>query len=177
MFVDLPVATISLTRDAGPALGRNVMANRSTRWFQWLLVGACLCAFVVPAQADDKDDEYYELMRVFVDTFEQIDRNYVKDVNRRELMEAAIAGMLAKLDQYSSYINEKDLARFTQEVEQEFGGIGIQVSIDPKNGRLTVMTPLPGTPAYKAGVLAGDVIVEIEGQSTKGFRIGVEQSM
>lgn len=147
------------------------MAKRPTRWIQMLTVAACFFAFAVPAQADDKDDEYYELMKVFVDTFEQIDRNYVKDVDRRELMEAAIAGMLGKLDQYSSYINQKDLQRFTQEVEQEFGGIGIQVSLDPKSGRLTVMTPLPGTPAYKAGVKAGDVIMEIEGQSTEGFKI------
>ncbi|MBT4866525.1 MAG: S41 family peptidase [Planctomycetaceae bacterium] len=148
------------------------MARRSMHWFRMIAVGACVFALVAPSQAaDKKDDDYYELMRVFVDTFEQIDRNYVKDVDRRELMEAAIKGMLAKLDQYSSYISKKDLARFTQEVEQEFGGIGIQVSLDPKTNRLTVMTPLPGTPAYKAGVRAGDVIMEIEGKSTEGFQI------
>lgn len=148
------------------------MARRSMHWFRMIAVGACVFALVAPAQAaDQKDDEYYELMRLFVDTFEQIDRNYVKDIDRRELMEAAIKGMLTKLDQYSSYISQKDLARFTQDVEQEFGGIGIQVSLDPKTNRLTVMTPLPGTPAYRAGVRAGDVIMEIEGKSTKDFRI------
>lgn len=123
-------------------------------------------------KADRKTDaDYYELMKVFVDTFEQIDRNYVEDVDRRELMEAAIKGMLEKLDPYSSYIGPKDLARFNQSVEQEFGGIGIQVQINPESKRLTVITPLPGTPAYKAGVRAGDEIMEILGKPTDGFSI------
>ncbi len=149
---------------------------------QWRYVGtviwAALAAFVLAgtlaaqdAKSKDKDDEYYELMQTFVDTFDQIERSYVKDVNRRELVEAAIKGMLSELDQYSSYISPEELTRFNQQVEQEFGGIGIQVHIDEKTKRLTVMTPLPGTPAYKAGVRAGDVIMEIEGKSTEGFGI------
>ena len=104
-----------------------------------LLLSVVLLVFS-PAllRADDKpdsrDDDYYELMKVFVDTFEQIERNYVKDVDRRELMEAAIAGMLGKLDQYSSYISPEDLDRFNQTVEQEFGGVGIQVQLDRYSG-------------------------------------------
>lgn len=147
------------------------MPKYATRWTGLLAIWLCLFAVAAPVRSDEKDDEYYELMQVFVDTFEQIDRNYVKDVDRRELMQAAIEGMLSKLDQYSTYISPEDLARFTQEVDQEFGGIGIQVNLDEETGMLTVMTPLPGTPAYKAGVKAGDVIMEIEGKSTKGFSI------
>jgi carboxyl-terminal processing protease len=118
-----------------------------------------------------KDEEYYELMKTFADTFEQIERNYVKGVDRRVLLEAAIQGMVSKLDQYSSYIKPEDLARFNRQVEQQFGGVGIQVSVDPTTNTLTVMTPLPGTPAYKAGIRAGDRILEIEDKSTKGFSI------
>ena len=139
-----------------------------------LLLGASTgLVFAQPARAEGppKDEDYYELMQVFVDTFEQIDRNYVKDVDRRRLMEAAIRGMLDELDPYSSFIDPDQLTRFNQDVEQEFGGIGIQVQIDPETKRITVISPLPGTPAYKAGVKAGDVLMEIEGQSTKGFQI------
>lgn len=124
-----------------------------------------------PNPGDLPEDQYYDLFREFVDTFEQIDRNYVKEVDRKELMQAAIQGMLTELDPYSSYIPPADLADFTQGIEQEFGGIGIQVQIDPETRRLTVVTPLPGTPAYRAGVLSGDVIMEVEGESTEGFTV------
>lgn len=139
-----------------------------------LLLGATTgLGFAGSARAEEPptDEEYYELMHTFVDTFEQIDRNYVKDVDRRKLMQAAIRGMLDELDPYSSYIDPDQLTKFNQDVEQEFGGIGIQVQIDPDTKRITVISPLPGTPAYEAGVKAGDVIMEIEGKSTKGFEI------
>jgi len=143
-----------------------------------LLVSVPMCAAQKPktppvsaGKSASSDADYYELMKLFVDTFEQIDRNYVTKVDRRALMEAAIRGMITKLDPYSSYISPEDIERFNLGVEQQFGGIGIQVSIDPRTGRLTVMTPLPGTPAYRAGVRAGDVIEEIEGISTKGYTI------
>lgn len=118
-----------------------------------------------------KKTDHYELMKEFVTIFEQIEKNYVKDLDRRELLEAAIAGMMKKLDPYSSYIPPKDLKRFNQDIDQKFGGIGIQVRVDPSNKRLTVTTPLPGSPAYKKGVKAGDIIEEIEGKSTKGFTL------
>jgi carboxyl-terminal processing protease len=124
-----------------------------------------------PKPGDLPDDQYFDLFREFVDTFEQIDRNYVKEVDRKELMRAAIRGMLTELDPYSSYIPPADLADFTQGIEQEFGGIGIQVQIDPDTRRLTVVTPLPGTPAYRGGVLSGDVIMEVGGESTEGYTV------
>lgn len=139
---------------------------------QWPWVLSCvlltLACLIQSARAED-DEEYYELMRVFVDTFEQIDRNYVKDVDRRQLVEAAVRGMLSELDPYSNYISPEEITRFNEDVEQEFGGIGIQVQFQPEKGGLIVSSPLPGSPAYNAGVLAGDVIVEIEGQPVAEF--------
>jgi carboxyl-terminal processing protease len=148
-----------------------------TRAWQVAWVGGLVLALGLgtasPTLADEKD-EYYELMKLFVDSFEQIDRNYVTSVDRRQLMEAAMRGMINHLDPYSSYIDEDDLKEFNTVVEQEFGGIGIQVTIDPRTRQLTVMTPLPGTPAYKAGVRAGDKIVEIDGKPTADFPEGGE---
>lgn len=121
--------------------------------------------------AKEIKDKDYELFKLFVDSFEQIDRNYVKEVDRRELMEAAIQGMLRKLDPYSNYISPENLRAFSDSVEQQFGGIGIQVTIDPATHRLTVAAPLPGAPAQKAGVRPGDIITDIESESTKDFDI------
>lgn len=121
-------------------------------------------------QAATPEEELFEATRLLIDSFDQIDRNYVKEVSRRELVEAALRGMLDRLDPHSSYFSPDDLARFNSQVEQEFGGVGIQVGLDPQ-GRLQVITPLPGSPAYKAGVRAGDLISQIEGESTLGYDV------
>ena len=102
------------------------------------------------------------------DTVDQVDRNYVKEVDRRELIEAAIRGVMTKLDPYSAYIGPEELAQFRSSVDNEFGGIGIHVSVD--DGDLKVLSPIYGTPAYRAGIQAGDRIVEIEGKSTDGIQ-------
>ncbi|HVX09583.1 MAG TPA: S41 family peptidase [Pirellulales bacterium] len=117
----------------------------------------------------DANAEYYELFKVLADTMDQVERNYVKDVSRRELMEAAIRGVLTKLDPYSNYIGPNDMSRFKVAVENQFTGIGIQV--DMRRGKLTVVSPIVGSPAYKMGLRAGDVINEIEGKSAEGINI------
>lgn len=116
-----------------------------------------------------KEDEYYELYRSLADTLDQVERNYVKEVSRRELMEAAIKGIVGKLDPYSSYIGPEELGGFKTSVESQFGGIGIQITIDA--GQLRVLSPLVGTPAYRAGIQAGDRIVKIEGDGTSNITI------
>ena len=116
----------------------------------------------------DKED-YYELYKVLADTLDQVERNYVKDISRRQLIESAIEGVLEKLDPYSSYITPDELSRFKSSVESQFGGIGIQITIDRE--QLKVLSPLVGTPAYRAGIQAGDSIVEIEGKSTDGINL------
>jgi carboxyl-terminal processing protease len=119
-----------------------------------------------PAQA--AIDEF-ELLKLFADTLDQVERNYVKEIDRRELMEAAIRGMLTKLDPYSNYIPPGDLDRFKTGVENEFGGVGLQVSSE--GGELKVVSPIFNTPAYRAGIAAGDVIESIDGTSAKGMSI------
>ncbi|HZZ71781.1 MAG TPA: S41 family peptidase [Pirellulales bacterium] len=130
-----------------------------------------------PAAANKKDahakealkDEDYEMYKSFADTVDQIERNYVKNISRRELMDAAIKGMLSKLDPYSSYIPPEDLSGFKTAVESQFGGIGIQIAID--RGHIKVLSPMMDTPAYRAGIRAGDRIVKIEGHPAEGLTI------
>ena len=114
-------------------------------------------------------EDDYELYQIFADTLDQVERNYVKDVSRRELMEAAIHGVLNKLDPYSNYISPDDIGRFKSSVENQFGGIGIQIGME--EGQLKIISPLTGTPAYRAGLESGDAILEIDGKSTEGIRI------
>ena len=113
--------------------------------------------------------DYYDLLRLFADTIDQIERNYVKPVDRRELMEAAIRGLTRELDPYSTYIGPEDIDAFRDNIDAEFGGVGIQVALE--NGQLKIISPLVGTPAYRAGLMSGDSIVRIEGESTEGITL------
>jgi carboxyl-terminal processing protease len=118
---------------------------------------------------EEEEDDPYELQRVLVDTLDQVQRNYVKGISRRELVEAAIEGILRKLDPYSAYIGPDQLEQFRRSVENEFGGIGVRIGMD--GGRLKVISPLVGTPAYRAGVLSGDRIIQIDGRGTAGISL------
>jgi carboxyl-terminal processing protease len=119
-------------------------------------------------EPSNTEDEY-ELQKLLVDTLDQVERNYVHDISRRELVEAAIRGILQELDPYSGYIDREEISQFRTTVDSQFGGIGIRISMDRR--QLKVLSPLVGTPAYRAGVLAGDRIVKINEESTKGFTI------
>jgi carboxyl-terminal processing protease len=118
-------------------------------------------------QAEKQDLDDYELYKIIAETMYQVEQNYVKKIDRRVLAEAAIKGMLGELDPYSNYISPEEISRFKTSVESQFGGIGIQVGFE--NRQLKVTSPLVGSPAYRAGIQAGDVIVEIEGKSTAGI--------
>jgi len=121
-----------------------------------------------PAKAGKEEDDY-ELQRMLVDTLDQVQRNYVRKVSRRKLVEAAIKGILSELDPYSSYISPEEMDHFRTTVESEYGGIGIRILVE--DGQLRVHSPMVGTPAYRAGIMAGDRIVEIEGKSTRGISV------
>ncbi len=116
-----------------------------------------------------QDDEYYELFRTLADVIDQIERNYVTPVDRKELLRAAIEGVLRKLDPHSNYIPPEQLDRFRTELESRFGGVGIQVTME--KGRLKVISPIVGSPAYRAGVIAGDEIIEIAGKPVQGMSL------
>jgi carboxyl-terminal processing protease len=137
--------------------------------YSFVLVGAVSLLCWQTSQGAKPKDEMMELYGVFVDAVEQVEANYVRPVNRRELLESALRGMLHNLDPHSSYINTSEWRQFRRQIEGRFGGIGIQVGMDSNANRLQVIAPMVGTPAYEAGVLAGDLIMEIDGQSTEGM--------
>jgi carboxyl-terminal processing protease len=121
------------------------------------------------SQGAKPKDEMMELYGLFVDAVEQVETNYVTPVNRKELLESALRGMLQSLDPHSQYINQSEWKSFRKQIEGRYGGIGITVEIDNDTDRLKVVAPMVGTPAYVAGVLPGDLILEIDGTSTEGM--------
>jgi carboxyl-terminal processing protease len=142
-----------------------------------VMVGAVsLLCWQVSQGARPKDD-VSEMYGVFVDAVEQVQQNYVRPVSRRELMESALKGMLSNLDPHSAYINTSDWKSFKRQIEGKFGGVGMTVEADEESRRLKVIAPMVGTPAYGAGVMAGDLILDIDGASTEGLTIekAVEQ--
>ncbi len=102
--------------------------------------------------------------------------NYLEDVDYRGLYEDAMRGMTTGLDPYSSYISPADFVRFQEDIDQEFGGIGILVEFNRESNRLVVMSPMFDTPASRAGVRAGDTIIAIDGRDTSAvsFREAVD---
>ncbi len=120
-----------------------------------------------PLKPESPDD--YELHKLLVDAINQVEQNYVEPVDRRKLIEAAIRGVLSQLDDYSGYVAPERMSSFQTAVSQQFGGIGIQVGT--QRGQLIVISPLVGSPAYRAGIIAGDRILEINGTSTKGISL------
>lgn len=135
-----------------------------------------ICAYLIMAlafgsgRASGADSEPdYSLFDPLVDVCDLIHRHYVRDIEDEEILSGAINGMLHQLDAYSEYIPPKHVAEFQKQASGSYEGIG--VGIDAHNGHLTVISPFEGSPAYKAGVMAGDRIIEVDGQATKGWSI------
>lgn len=116
-----------------------------------------------PAQGDSARDKLVEL---FAESLHQIEQNYFQKTDHRELVNAAIAGMLSKLDQHSSYITPHELETFNRDGDDRVGGIGVHLMIE--NERLTVVSPIANSPAHRAKLSGGDVITHIDGDPTAG---------
>ncbi len=111
----------------------------------------------------------YEELRIFTEVTTLIKKNYVDDVNVKDLIVGAIKGMLNTLDPHSGYMTPDVYKEFQTETKGEFGGVGIQIGV--KDGLLTVIAPIEDTPAFKAGIEAGDRIIKISGELTKNMSL------
>jgi carboxyl-terminal processing protease len=145
----------------------------------WLLgiVSVSVLSFVVAIHVNARDQDLdYDNVRLIVDVLHEVRSRYVYKLTperERKLVEDMLNGGLERLNPHNAFINKQEYKQFTRRSKGKFGGIGIHLGYDPNgHGQLTVISPMVGTPAYKAGVLAGDVILEIDGKSTKEMRIG-----
>lgn len=115
------------------------------------------------------EPESYEDLKIFTEVLSVIDRNYVEEVDTKELVQSAIRGMLSSLDPHSSFLTKRAYKEVQVDTKGEFGGLGIQISI--KKGVLTVISPIEDTPAWRIGIKAGDKIIKIEDETTKDMTI------
>jgi len=130
-----------------------------------LLVAIVLFSLICYQKA--RNDSRYG--RILADAMSQIEDRYLEEIDEDELFEGAMEGMIGRLDDYSAFITPSKLQEFNETLDAEFGGVGMEVRLDPKTRELTVTCPLVGTPAYEAGIRAGDKILRIDDHSTQGM--------
>ncbi|MDA8168999.1 MAG: S41 family peptidase [Nitrospiraceae bacterium] len=118
---------------------------------------------------DVSADEDYSELKVFTEVLSVVKNNYVENVSTKDLVYAAIKGMLNSLDPHSGFMAPDDYKEMQVDTKGEFGGLGIQIGM--KDDILTVISPIEDTPAFKAGIKAGDKILKINGESTKGMQL------
>jgi len=140
-----------------------------------VLLGLCLGVFILSALAHSaaadrkKKDELYQEVGLFADTLAIIQSEYVDETKPKDLIYGSLRGMLSSLDPHSQFMDPDTYDDLKTETEGKFGGLGIEVTV--KDGLLTVVTPLEGTPAWDAGVKAGDRIVRIDNVITRDMNI------
>jgi len=111
----------------------------------------------------------YRQLNLFGDVFERIRSDYVEEPDDGKLIEAAINGMLSSLDPHSSYLNAKDYQDMQVQTRGEFFGLGIEVTMEDE--LIKVISPIDDTPAFKAGILAGDLITQLDGEDVRGLTL------
>jgi carboxyl-terminal processing protease len=151
------------------------MSRRNLAWLLGIAAVSLLALAIFESYPTYAQHEDYEDVALVVDVLQKVRQSYVKDLDRKErrkLVEDMVNGGLARLDPHSQYINAQEFKQFQKTSKGKFGGIGIQVGYDRQNrGQLMVLSPMVGTPAYDAGILAGDAIVKIDGKSTENMRM------
>lgn len=105
---------------------------------------------------------------LFAEAMEVVEEKGLHKVPREDLFDSAMVGMLKDLDEHSMYISDEMFKAFDEDMRQEFGGVGMYVELDPETQNLVVLAPMPGTPAYEAGLKPGDQIIAIDGNLTSG---------
>ena len=123
----------------------------------------------VTGSTASKNKETYEYLDLFGQIFDRVRSQYVDNVTDEELIEKAIDGMLTGLDPHSGYMDEEVWEEMQMDTQGKFGGLGIEITME--EGFVKVISPIEDTPAYKAGVLAGDFIIQIDDTPVFGLTL------
>ncbi|MFT4819452.1 MAG: carboxyl-terminal processing protease [Candidatus Pseudothioglobus sp.] len=143
-----------------------------------ILAGTCLALILGSASANDASDSTDKALaprlplnelRVFAEAFDRVSSAYVEEIDDRTLLENAIKGMLSQLDPHSAYLDRESFSDLQEETSGNYGGVGLEVSME--DGFVRVISPMDGTPADKAGVMAGDLIIQLDDQPMRGLSL------
>src|SRR5690349_11551286 len=150
------------------------MNREKTAWIVSLILIAML-AFQLPGSLANRDDDY-AFVKALIDVHRQVSANYVDPVDEEKLRVGSVNGMMSELDPYSIFIPAAKTEEFDNLLEGSFKGVGIQLS-QLENGDIEVVSPIPDSPAHKAGVMAGDIIIKVNGDDIKGKKIDEVQKI
>ena len=145
---------------------------RHSGWWKAVLVGATLVLLVVTGGVQHGTtaiEDTYDKLKVFTEILSLVQSSYVDEVKSRELIYGAVKGMLDTLDPHTAFMTPEAFKEMQVETSGSFGGLGIEITV--KDRMLTVVAPIDGTPADRAGIQPGDRIVKIEGQLTKDLTL------
>tara|TARA_B100000963_G_scaffold313346_1_gene291230 strand:- start:7607 stop:8746 length:1140 start_codon:yes stop_codon:yes gene_type:complete len=136
--------------------------------FRYIFSILLVIILITQTQANP-NDKLYQKLDLFSDVLNTLKNEYVDEVKQDEVIDSAINGMLQSLDPYSSYMSPEAFQSMNRDTKGEFGGLGIEITME--SGLVKIITPIEGTPADKAGVLAGDYIVKINDKQVKGMTL------
>jgi carboxyl-terminal processing protease len=148
-------------------------AKKRNRLIGAIAITLGICVLVIAdlavRRAQALPDDTYKQLQTFANVLAIVQKNYVEPVSTKELIDGAITGMLSSLDPHSAYLTPDLYRDLEVETHGSFGGLGIEITM--KNDVLTVVSPIEGTPAYNAGIKAGDQIIKINDDFTKGMTL------
>jgi carboxyl-terminal processing protease len=133
------------------------------------LAAALIVIFPAALSAEENRSETYRQLKLFGDVFERVRADYVEEATDQKLIESAIQGMLSALDPHSSYLNADSFRDMRVQTKGEFGGLGIEVTME--NGLVKVVSPIDDTPAFRAGIEAGDLITHLDSEPVLGLTL------
>ena len=147
------------------------LMHQARRYGFAFFMAVIMAVTATPTHGENRQDEQdlYNQLTLFGDVLEQVRRNYVDAPSDKELIEAALSGMMASLDPHSAYLPPKNFEDMQVETKGEFGGLGIEVTME--NGLVKVIAPIDDTPASRAGMRPNDLISELDGKPVLGLTL------